>query len=242
MSNDIVREKYNKDIPGKFGSDYEQNRWFKDERTRSGYEAMHASISRFAAKADFKRCLELGPGHGTWTKLLLEANPEASFELVDISREMLGLVQKRFTDKKNIVYRETDFLDYSSLEKFDFFFSSRAIEYIDDKEKLVKKFLEVLAPGGRAFIITKTPKYLRLKLLGRKVSEFHGRQIGVAELKRLLLAQGFSEIAFYPVTFVWPFWKSAAMNRLLYRLFGERPYSCLSGFFSESYAVTFKKA
>lgn len=241
MSHQAVKEKYNKDIRLKFGSDYEKNRWFKDDFSRSGYDAMFASIRRYAVPGDFKNCLELGPGHGTWTNVFLDSYPEANYDLVDISSEMLDLVKSRFSRQKNIRYFETDFLDFSNDKVYDFFFSSRVIEYIVDKELLIKKIYSVLGAGARGFIITKTPKYLRLKLMGKKVSEFHSHQIEARMLVELLQKAGFTNIEVRPITFVWPLWRSASMNRMLYKLFGEKKLNSLSQFFSESYSVSFKK-
>jgi ubiquinone/menaquinone biosynthesis C-methylase UbiE len=241
MDNQAVREKYNKDIVEKFGSDYEQNRWFKNEFTKSGYDAMFATIQELAASIPFSSCLELGPGHGTWTNVLLENHKSAHFDLVDISSEMLRLAKERFSRKDNISYHESDFLEFSPAKKYDFFFSSRALEYIDDKPAAIKKIISLLAEGGTAFIITKTPKYLRMKLMGKKVSAFHSGQISPRLLKALLMEAGASEVELYPVTFVWPFWRSAQMNRFLFRLLGRKKLCPLKQFFSESYAVRFKK-
>ncbi len=241
MNNQNVKEKYNKEISDKFGNDYEKNRWFKDDFTKSGYDAMFKTIEAQVTREKFATCLELGPGHGTWTSLLLKFHPGTHFDLVDISSEMLRLAKLRFKNATNLSYFESDFLEFSPNKTYDFFFSSRAIEYIDDKEKMLKKINALLNPNGGGFIITKTPKYFRMKLMGRKVSQFHSGQIETGKLKNLLEKCGFTEIEIMPVTFVWPFWRSAKKNRCLFGKFGQKKMGLLSKFFSESYAIKFKK-
>lgn len=241
MQTEQVKNKYNQDIPNKFGRNYEQERWFKNDIQCAGYEMTKAAVKRFALASDFRDCLELGPGHGTWTKELLEFAPSAHYDLLDISSEMLGLVRERFAGKANIDYIENDFLCFEAKKQYDFFFSSRAVEYIPEKAEVVKKIVELIAPKGRGFVITKTPKYLRNKLLGRTVPEFHSGQILPNYLAKLFKDSGCKDIKVYPVTLSWPFWRSARMNLLLCKIFGGFRLNFLSQFFSESYCVVFRK-
>lgn len=192
-------------------------------------------------KIDYKTCLELGPGHGTWTSLLLDKAKNAKYELVDISREMLAISKERFSTQDNIEYFESDFLEFNPGKTYDFFFSSRAIEYIDDKEKTVQKIADLLNKDGQGFIITKTPHYTRMKLMRKKVSKFHSGQISPNKLKELMTKNNLEEIKIYPVTFSWPFWSSSKMNRFLYKIFAQKKICVMSQFFSESYSVKFKK-
>lgn len=241
MQTNDVKNKYNQDIAGKFNNEYEKERWFKNGIQKAGYEMTLGAIKKFALQKEFASCFELGPGHGTWTKELLEFQPHAEYLLLDISSAMLALAQARFQDKNNIEYLENDFLQFESAHQYEFFFSSRALEYIPDKEKAVKKIADLIVPGGRGFVITKTPKYLRNQILGRIISEFHSGQIAPAALKKLLANNNCVEIKIYPVTMSWPFWRSARMNLLLCKLFSNRALNFVSRFFSESYCVVFRK-
>ena len=184
MQTEQVKNKYNKDIEDKYNGDYERERWFKNDIQKAGYEMTLSAIKKRALGRVYSSCFELGPGHGTWTKELLEYNGGASYDLLDISSEMLKLVSDRFKDKKNINYIEGDFLEFKPEKQYDFFFSSRAIEYIPEKEDVVKKISNLISSGGRGFIITKTPKYLRNKALGRKINDFHSGQITPKRLNR----------------------------------------------------------
>lgn len=234
-----IKQHYNEKI--KESPNYERERWFADDIKRSGYDMTLSAIRRHVLPVEFSSCLELGPGAGTWTKELLAARPDARFDLVDISKEMLGLVRRRFADKHNINYFESDFLAFDPEKQYDFFFSSRAIEYIPDKDAVARKICALIKPGGRGFIITKTPKYLRNKILGRAIPEMHRGQIAPGKFAELLAKYGAEDIAVYPAAMSWPFWRSAKMNLMLYQIFGGRKLNFFSKFFAESYAIGFNK-
>ena len=241
MQTEQVKNKYNKDIKNKYNNGYEQERWFKNDIQKAGYEVTLEAVQKYALKDVYSFCFELGPGHGTWTKELLEHNSNANYDLLDISGEMLRLVKERFKDKTNINYIEGDFLKFETEKQYDFFFSSRAIEYIPKKEEVAKKISDLIKSGGRGFVITKTPKYLRDKMLGRKIDDFHSGQIAPEKLRELFKKNNCKNIKIYPVTMSWPFWRSAKMNMLLYKIFGNYQLNLVSQFFSESYTVIFEK-
>ncbi len=310
-----VKEVYNKQVKTKFGGDYDHHRWFSDALKEAGYQMTLESIrhhflersllpprsgearryhSAICGVGDsFNDCLELGPGAGTWTKLFLEKCPDAKFDLVDISSEMLKLAKenldkladslchseasetkrrislatrsfakvypecnRRAQDDKekniggggkenencgSIRYFEMDFLDFEPDKQYDLFFSSRALEYIPDKKGAVIKIAGLLKSGGQGFIITKTPKYLRAKLLGREISELHQGQIAPRKLKQLLLETGFKNIEIYPAAMSFPLFQSPRLNLLLFSVFYKERLNFLSQFFAESYCVKFEK-
>lgn len=240
MQTEQVKNKYNKDVLGKYQGKYEEERWFKNDIQKAGYIMTLNAIRKHALKSKYAACLELGPGHGTWTKELLDFQPEAKYTLVDISRAMINLAQARLGEKENISYVESDFLNFRAESRYDFFFSIRAIEYIPEKGKVIRKISDLLKPGGKGFIITKTPKYLRHKLLGRAVPEFHSGQIAPQALKKMLVQNNCTAIKIYPATLSWPFWRSAQMNLLLYNILGDNELNFVSKFFSESYCVVFE--
>ena len=241
MDTKKVKEKYNHDIVNKFGSDYENKRWFINDIQKGAYEMTLASIKEHVLSEDFSDCVELGPGHGTWTNFLLESHRSSSFDLVDISEQMLNLVKKRFGDNENVRYFESDFLQFEPDKSYDFFFSSRAIEYIPDKNRVVKKMLSLIESGGSGFLITKTPKYMRNKILRRTISHFHQGQILPRRLAKILVDSGAGDVRVYPVTFSFPLVQSVFLNKLLHKLFYKIPLNFMSQFFAESYCVTFKK-
>jgi ubiquinone/menaquinone biosynthesis C-methylase UbiE len=243
MKTEEVKRIYNDVMPEKFGKDYEYNRWFKTPALKAAYDMTRASIERHVLHGNqpCKYVFELGPGAGTWSKLLLEKKFAGHLDMLDISSQMLFMAKSALLPYPNTGFMEKDFLAFRPDRAYDFFFSSRVFEYLPDKEKAVAKISRILPPGGRGFIITKTPKYPINKLLGRKVSEFHRGQISPRELKRIFQRGGFSEIKIYPVTLSFPIFKSAGLNMALHKIFGSLPLNPVSAFFSESYSIQFVK-
>lgn len=243
MDTSTVREIYNKKVVSEYGGDYENKRWFGDEIARSAYEMTAMSIKEHIIEAglNFSNFFEVGPGEGTWTKMFLETSKAAMFDLIDISSEMLAGAKIKLGRYQNIRYFESDFLAFEPDKKYDLFFSCRALEYSPDKESFVKKVAFLLNDGGRGFVITKTPKYWRAKLLGRKISELHRGQISPRLLKNLLERYGFKNVEIYPVTMNFPLLNLVNLNLLLHKIFFRRKLNFLSQFFAESYLVKFSK-
>jgi len=225
------------------GGQYEQQRWFKNPVVRAGYEMTAWSIKRHLSGSDlqFKHCLEVGPGPGTWTKLLLNKNPEADYDLVDISSEMLNLAKQNIGDIPNVKYFLNDFMEFSSGKKYDLFFSSRAIEYFKDKEGAINKIYSLMQPDSSGLIITKTPHYLRAKVSGRKIRDIHLGQIKPSEMRTILMQTGFRNVEIYPATATLPLLRSSYLNKLVFSVFRNFKLNFISQFFSESYIVKFKK-
>lgn len=241
MQTQEIKEVYNEIIPNQYKGDYEYNRWFSSPIQKSGYDMTKKSIEQHIIKEKnltVDRLLELGPGAGTWTKLLRKKFINTKFDLVDISKEMLNL-SKKTLGEDNIEYFEIDFLEYSSDKKYDFFFSSRVIEYFPDKKFLFDNIYNLLADKASGFIITKTPKYARYKILGRQVPAMHRTQISPGDLVTLMKTRGFKDIELYPVTMVFP--RSILISKIMYRLFYSIKLNFFSQFFAESYCVKFKK-
>jgi len=238
MKTEQVKEYYNKKL--KNLDSYEQKRWFANDIQKAGHEMTLASIEKHALNDKFTSCLELGPGHGTWTEELLRVNPDANYILLDISSEMLDSVKKRFENKNNIKYVEGDFLKFETENRYEYFFSSRAIEYIPETKKVIEKIVNSLKDEGSGFIITKTPKYLRARLLGRKVAEFHSGQIDPNKLAKEFKRQN-CKAELFPVTMSFPVLKSPKLNLFLYKIFSNFKLNFVSQFFSESYCIKFKK-
>jgi len=239
MDTKEVKEYYNSSI--KNNQKYEEKRWFRNEIQKAGYDMTLATIKRAIQNENFSSCFELGPGHGTWTKELVKRNPDSIFNLLDISAEMLKLVRERFKTNERIEYIESDFLDFEPKREYDFFFSSRAIEYIPNKEEVAKKIHKILKQNGTGVVITKTPKYLRSKILRRKISDFHSTQVSPRKFRKILLDNNFENIEIYPTTLSFPIFRSAFLNKILYKTLGNLKLNCLSQLFSESYCVKFTK-
>ena len=223
--------------------DYEFNRWFSERGQRENYHAMREAIQHHLRDIPFGRCLEVGCGPGTWTRVLREARPLASFTLVDLSKVMLGKARENLGDD-GFTYVAGDFLAVRVDRKFDFFFSSRAIEYVPDQPLFVRKVGELLLPGGRVLIVTKNPHHLsrRLEGLVRSPNVVHSGQIAYSDLIGLLQESGFRDVKAFPCVVTFPpvrksFWLSRKIWERIYRQEMRPGWSLLV----ESYIVRFTK-
>jgi SAM-dependent methyltransferase len=244
MVNKDAKTFYNDVMPEKIGADYEHERWFKNPIQEAGYDLTKSAITRHVLDDDSLhpvRVLELGPGAGTWTKLLIARFPDAYFDLLDISKEMLARAQKAIGQRERVHTIESDVLMWQPEGKYDYFFSSRVLEYIDDKKKFCAKIFSALDVGGRGFLITKMPHYERERFFGRKSSKFHKGQITPGALRDQLLAAGFIDVDCYPVTTSIPFVHSASLNLTVGKFFARFTLGPISVFFAESYCVLFRK-
>lgn len=244
MANEDAKNFYNDIMPEKFGDDYEHERWFKDPIQEAGYKLTKDAITRHVLEDDSLnpvRVLELGPGAGTWTKILIGHFPDAYFDLLDISGEMLDRAHEALGEKDRVRFIESDVLTWDPEGAYDYFFSSRVLEYIEDKKKFCEKIFSVLEPCGRGFLITKMPHYERERFLGRHSSEFHQGQIAPGALRDTLTAAGFIDVDVYPVTTSIPLLHSARVNLLFGKFFARFTLGPISMFFAESYCVLFRK-
>ena len=234
---------YNEAMPQKYGSDYEAGRWRATPLLAAQYDMLADMMRREVVPLvrGAKRVVEVGPGPGTWTKLLLEVNSDARYTLVDISEEMLAQARKGLAGHSNVVFVESDLLALESSQTFDFFFSSRSIEYMPDKHEACRKIASLLAPGAQGALVTKMPKPLFDRLRDRSTSALHKGQISPAQLSRLLSEAGvFVERARIATATV-PGFGSAALNRLAYAALKRIPLFFPFTLFAESYLVTFRR-
>lgn len=96
------------------------------------------------------RIIDLGCGNGILTKFLHEKF-KASYTLgIDSSKNMLAKTQ--LIETPNLIFKEQDISQLSSLEPFDLVISNAAIQWIPDHPALLKQFTELLKPGGQLAI------------------------------------------------------------------------------------------
>lgn len=240
MKAEAVKDLYNIDLKTS-DEPYEHRRWFSSKRARVAYDATRYAVKKYALPIlkDRSEVFELGAGPATWTKVLLEKAPNARYELVDISSEMLKQAKTALREQKNITYVESDICEFKPQKKYDFFFSSRIIEYVSDKDAAVSTISISLKKGAKGMIITKTPQYRRF-LIKKPKSDFHSLQIEPKDLSNLLIKHGCSVLQVTPVTFVFPKLKSAFLDRLLFNV-GKFMPMYLAKPFTESYAIIFVK-
>lgn len=232
---------YDEVMPHKYGDDYEAARWKNDPARHAQFLMMHSVMERFVLPfmGSPKSVLEIGPGPGTWSKVLKAHTPNAEFTLVDISTVMLS--QARASLGENMQYVESDWVSFTPKRQYDFFFSSRAFEYVLDKDKALQVVQGALAPGGRGVIITKTPKPLFDRIRGR-TSSIHQGQCEAHVLAADLNTAGFRVVGVHPATGTFPGFSHPLLNRAVFAVCSRLPFIFPLTLFSESYVVLFEKS
>ena len=126
------------------------------ERKTDGYDDVHAAFlgtKRLLADGlpeDTRRVLDLGAGTGLELFAVFERFPEARVTAVDLSESMLAeLARRPFADRVRILC--ADFFDAELGDGYDAVISTSALHHFEreDKERLCRKVLEALRPGGR---------------------------------------------------------------------------------------------
>ena len=242
-SNQNIKDGYNAGIgeaSSKYDNDYEFNRWFIRSRNRAEYYMTYQAIKHHLADISYQRCFELGPGPGTWTRLLYRHQPQASYQLVDISEAMQGQFMLEMRASGNVTYSVSDIMTFQADAPFDYFFSSRAVEYLEDKPAFFAKLHSLVSPGGRGAIITKNPYHGVRK--SKKVA--HQGQIPMAQMQTLLTEAGFSNVRCYPVVVRLPIISrltSEVSEHLFHKWLGKELTVSKRHRFIESYLVTFTR-
>lgn len=236
-----MRQFYNRKAGKLFKGKYEYYRWFSTPMKRRQYKFSTISLLHHLKDIKFKNCLEIGCGPGTWTKLLLKKYPHANFICLDISKEMISQFKNAIKEKRVKTF-VNNFLEQNfKNKKFDFIFSSRAIEYIPNKPEVIKKIYSLLEEGGKGMIITSPPHHIIFAIkraLGKRADKEHTQRIFVKEMKKLLEKAGFINIKFYPILFS-DF--LLVPTSFLFRNFYKREWGIISRMFASGYIVNFEK-
>jgi SAM-dependent methyltransferase len=244
VTNKDVKNLYDTCMEKDYAGEYEYNRWFSSNRLIADYKMTHEAISHHVRDINYSKCFELGPGPGTWTRILYRNNKNTLFTLMDISEAMKNQFLLEMRNVKNVDYKVADFIKADNLEKHDFFFSSRAIEYIEDLDKLFQNIDVLLEENGTGVIITKNPDHFVLKqiIFGVNKKQNHRDQIHIEEIKTKLLDNNFSSVAFFPCVIRIPIIDRFTLffsNKLFKKIF-RRKVEKVSRF-AESYVVVFKR-
>ncbi len=246
LTTSYVKKEYNRQLKEDYGDDYEFNRWLSSRGEWEGYRMQYLAQKFHTKDVKFKNYMEFGVGPGTWTKMFL--NPKKTFTLIDLSSEMIKQAKKNLGERKNINYKVMNILDLKDKEKYDFIFSSRAIKYVPDKEKMFKNLYHSLKKNGTMVIITQSADTLFQKI-GRKLKKkekelLHSEGITIQELKNVLQDVGFKKIDFYPVSLKVNIPKIAkfhSFSNWLWKLNYKKKLNNFSTLLSGSYLIKMRK-
>jgi tRNA (cmo5U34)-methyltransferase len=113
------------------------------------YGAAVDALTECASGGPIARVLDLGAGTGLLTAMVAEQHPDARFELLDGSPEMLAEAQQRLGQRVLAVHIQ-DMADPLPEGPFDAVVSALAIHHLedDDKRVLFRRIHEALRPGG----------------------------------------------------------------------------------------------
>ena len=240
METKQIKDFYNKSL-SQSSTTYEHCRWRKNSQAKASYVLSRRAVKKYALPliTEGDRVFELGPGPGTWTKFILQKNP-SQVDMVDISSEMLLQAKENLLDKTELIdFIESDILDFKSSNTYDFFFSSRMIEYVPEKEQALSNIVSSLKPGAFGYLVTKTPQYNR-PFKKHTHSSIHQNQIAPDSLETLLVGRNCAVIKKVHVTGIFPLVHCGLLDRFLTRVIQALPFR-LGSIFSESYAIIFQK-
>lgn len=210
---------------------YEYLRWFRTKRGwldyRTTYEGIVGALQALPVP---ERIFEMGPGPGTWTRLLHRMFPKSSLDLLDVSEAMRTEFVSNLGDTARFKYDVGAFEDFPIPQgTYDLFASFRALEYLPKKELALRKVHHILRKGGFCIFVTKNPSFRPRHLLtSAQVYDdpaIHSGMIAVAELRKAMEAVGLHPIDAYGVTFRFPIidriairYSLKAANSLLHNL------------------------
>ncbi len=115
------------------------------------FDDFYGTVVNFAEiTEEHPKILDIGAGTGLLTEFLLPKFPEAEYELMDISEEMLEVAKKRFAGNGNVKVTLADYSKKKFSLNYDLIVSSLSIHHLEDEEKrkLMRKIYDSLNPGG----------------------------------------------------------------------------------------------
>jgi 2-polyprenyl-3-methyl-5-hydroxy-6-metoxy-1,4-benzoquinol methylase len=104
--------------------------------------------------------LDVGCGHGTWIKYILERIEDDSrlkITGIDISQERINLAKSLLSGYSGVNLETTDFLKFDSQESYDVIFIADVLELIDEQyyERILQKCFKLLNIPGYTVIVDK---------------------------------------------------------------------------------------
>lgn len=196
---------------------YRSMRWEKNRVVRYEAELTRRVITEELGDGRVTSALEIGCGPGTWTPLL--AARAAHVDAIDLSTSMLEQARASVTDPA-VHFIHADAARFQAERQYELVMSIRVLEYIPEWGAILRNLGRLVAPGGRAVIITKTPfsvwrgtgrerwfgpHTLARRLTGRRLDpEFWQQYLPVSTVRGIFADAGFVDIRVRPVIFGLP--------------------------------------
>jgi len=93
--------------------------------------------------------LEIGCGTGVLTRHLIKKYPNASFDITDISPQMLAHTQKQFAHTKNMRFKIMDGEAPCTDQKYDLIISSMSFQWFEHKNQSILQLTKLLTASGQ---------------------------------------------------------------------------------------------
>ena len=143
-----------------------------------------------------RRILEVGCGIGSITNLLGERELILS---LDVDEEVLAYAQERLASRSHCRFELLDITNSDEEQlaelrelRFDTVLCVNVLEHIENDERAVQAFWDVLAPGGKLLLLVPAHPTLYGPY---DAHDGHYRRYAKSGLKRLLIAKGFEILA-----------------------------------------------
>ncbi|GHV60042.1 SAM-dependent methyltransferase [Campylobacterota bacterium] len=105
-------------------------------------------------KTDTPTVLEIGPGHGFFSRLINNRYPSAALDLVDISAQSLEMSRKMVGEGERIRYINGDVFEFGG--KYDLIILGEVLEHLDSPRQILRKISELLSERGILWITVPT--------------------------------------------------------------------------------------
>ena len=215
---------------------YRDMRWEKNPVTRLEKRLTHQVLAEELGDSRVESALEIGCGPGTWTPLLAERADEVV--ALDLSERMLDRAREA-VQEPNVSFVHGDAATFAPGRGFDRVMSVRVLEYVPEWRAIVHRLGELVAPGGRAVIATKTPisvwrgtgrerwfgpHTMARRLTGRQLDpEFWQTYLPMRQLRQAFLDAGLVDLKVRPVIFGLPVYVRGTKQYPIVPGFAEAP-------------------
>jgi ubiquinone/menaquinone biosynthesis C-methylase UbiE len=215
---------------------YRHLRWEKNPIVLLEKAQTHQVLVEELGSGPVASALEIGCGPGTWTPLL--ADRAARVVALDLSPKMLEQARGAVA-AEHVSFLQGDAAHFDPGTTFDLVMSVRVLEYVPEGRDIIARRERLVAPGGRAVVITKTPvsvwrgtgrsrwfgpRNLLRRLLRRDMDPgFWQRHLPVHELTRAFAEAGMVDIRVRPVILGLPVYVRGTKQYPIIPAFAERP-------------------
>lgn len=192
---------------GKFWDDaskgYRHKQWEQSAVAKFDFKLTKSMLLKFLKPNRKDKILEIGCGPGKWTMLV--SRKCGKLTAIDVSSKMI-MEARQYCTGKNVHFIHGDINELQLEGKFDKIFAVRSIEYVKDKDRLLKKLQRLLKQDGTLLIITKSSPCLWG--ITNSVKNFWQSKISFRRLKELCEKNGFKKVTFKPVILRLPVFSS----------------------------------